>query len=461
MSLQRRLLLYLLICAPLVWTIGMLVSVSRARHEVNELYDSEMIRLARQVQGTLASLPPGSASARELAVSQGDIGAADVDDFAIAVWDATGKMLVIDRDGDGGQLIRRAGASGFIDDQVGGDRWRIYYLPSASGEWLVATGQKSYERDEVVYSLTLSQLLPWLVVLPLLLLAMAWAVRRALAPVLELSDELRARAAEDLRPLSDELAPHELKPLVGAMNGLFTRIDATLARERRFTADAAHELRTPLAVLRAQWDVVRGASDSASRVVAERKLSTGLDRMDRLVTQLLALAGVETGLEKTERPLGIEVAWHGIVEQAVSDCLPTAERRRIEIECSWPPSKTHPFPLLGDAHLLTVLLRNLLDNAVRYAPRGSIARLIFAADSLTVENDGEPLGAEQLARLGERFYRPEGQDESGSGLGISIVQRIAALQGLTVSFGAKGDGRGVRVVVGYAMPTRTRGATSP
>ena len=461
MSLQRRLLLYLLICAPLVWTIGMLVSVSRARHEVNELYDSEMIRLARQVQGTLASLPPGSASARELAVSQGDIGAADVDDFAIAVWDATGKMLVIDRDGDGGQLIRRAGASGFIDDQVGGDRWRIYYLPSASGEWLVATGQKSYERDEVVYSLTLSQLLPWLVVLPLLLLAMAWAVRRALAPVLELSDELRARAAEDLRPLSDELAPHELKPLVGAMNGLFTRIDATLARERRFTADAAHELRTPLAVLRAQWDVVRGASDSASRVVAERKLSTGLDRMDRLVTQLLALAGVETGLEKTERPLGIEVAWHGIVEQAVSDCLPTAERRRIEIECSWPPSKTHPFPLLGDAHLLTVMLRNLLDNAVRYAPSGSIARLIFGAQSLTVENDSEPLSGEQLARLGERFYRPEGQKETGSGLGISIVQRIAALQGLTVSFGAKDDGSGVRVVVGYAMPTRTRGATSP
>jgi len=462
MSLQRRLLLYLLICAPLVWTIGMLVSVSRARHEVNELYDSEMIRLARQVQATLASLPPGSAPVRGLGVSQGDIGAADVDDFAIAVWDAAGKMLVIDRDGDGVQLVRRAGAGGFFDDQVGSDRWRVYYLQSDDGQWLVATGQKSYERDEVVYSLTLSQLLPWLVVLPLLLLAMAWAVRRALAPVLELSDELRARAAEDLRPLSDELAPHELKPLVGAMNGLFTRIDATLARERRFTADAAHELRTPLAVLRAQWDVVRGASDSASRVVAERKLSTGLDRMDRLVTQLLALAGVETGLEKTERPLGIEVAWHGIVEQAVSDCLPTAERRRIEIECSWPPSKTHPFPLLGDAHLLTVLLRNLLDNAVRYAPSGSVARLTFGADSVTVENDGEPLGEAQLARLGERFYRPEGQNESGSGLGISIVQRIASLQSLTVSFGAKGDGRGVRVVVGYAMPTRPKKrATSP
>jgi two-component system sensor histidine kinase QseC len=110
---------------------------------------------------------------------------------------------------------------------------------------------------------------------------------------------------------------------------------------------------------------------------------------------------------------------------------------------------------------LTVLLRNLLDNAVRYAPSGSVTRLIFGAENLTIENGGEPLAAEQLARLGERFYRPEGQLESGSGLGVSIVQRIASLHGLTVSFGAKDDGRGVRVVVGYAMPTRTRGTTSP
>jgi len=459
-SLQRRLLVYLLICAPLVWTIGMVVSVSRARHEVNELYDSELIRLARQVQATLASLPPGSAPSPGLSMSTGDIGAADVDDFAIAIWNGEGKIFASDRERDRPQLVRRAGASGFIDDRIGDDLWRVYYLPSPHGEWLVAAGQKSYERDEVVYSLTLSQLLPWLVLLPVLLLAMTWAVRRALAPVRELSDDLRGRAAEDLRPLPDELAPHELRPLVSAMNGLFTRIDATLARERRFTADAAHELRTPLAVLRAQWDVVRGSSDSDSRFVAERKLSIGMDRMDRLVTQLLALAVVESRLE-TQRPAMGEVSWPRIVEQAVSDCLPIAERRHIEIECSWPPSKTHPFPLLGDEHLLTVLLRNLVDNAVRYAPTGSVARVVFGVDSMAVENDGEPLGVEQIARLGERFYRPEGQNESGSGLGISIVQRIASLQGLTVSFGANDDGRGVRVVVGYAMATSTRGLTSP
>jgi len=137
-SLQRRLLVYLLICAPLVWTIGMVVSVSRARHEVNELYDSELIRLARQVQATLASLPPGSAPSPGLSMSTGDIGAADVDDFAIAIWNGEGKIFASDRERDRPQLVRRAGASGFIDDRIGDDLWRVYYLPSPHGEWLVA-----------------------------------------------------------------------------------------------------------------------------------------------------------------------------------------------------------------------------------------------------------------------------------------------------------------------------------
>ena len=446
MSLQRRLLLYLLICAPLVWTIGMLISVSRARHEVNELYDTEMIRLARQIQAMLVSLPPGPARADSALPPQGNAGAAEVSDFTVAVWDAQGRLLNLD--GEAAQLTHRPQASGFFDENLDGDRWRVYYLPSAGDGWLVASGQKAYERDELVYSLTLSQLLPWFLVLPVLLLVMAWAVKQALQPVRELSDELRSRAAEDLRPLPDGQAPQELKPLVEAMNGLFTRIDATLARERRFTADAAHELRTPLAVLRAQWDVVRRAASGAERAAAERKLSSGMDRLDRLVTQLLALAGVEARLAMRDDATR-DVSWPGIVEQAVSDCLPTAERRGVEIECLWPPSKIHPFPLRGDAHLLTMMLRNLLDNAVRYGPPGSVARVSFDADSLVVENDGEPLSDEQLARLGERFYRPEGQQESGSGLGISIVQRIAALHRLDVSFRARDDDRGVRATVRY------------
>ena len=434
MSLQRRLLVYLLLCAPLVWALALLASADRARHEVNELFDSEIIRLARQVQATLAGVQLEGGSELSPPAS----GEADLRDLAVAVWDAEGKVLMVDREGV--QLPRRSDAAGFVGLTLQGDRWRVYYLQAPNGEWLVAAGQREYERDELVWNLLGSQLVPWLAVLPVLLVAMAWAVRQALAPVRQITDELHGRGADALQPMAAERAPAELRPLLQAMNGLFGRIEATLARERRFTADAAHELRTPLAVLRAQWDVLRQARDEAERAQAVARLGAGLDRMDRLVAQMLALAR----LEATDRlPTVQPIAWPPLVEQAMSDVLPLAERRRIDLACDWPPAGQPVFALRGDPGLLAVLLRNLLDNAVRYAPEGSGVVLRFSAGGLSVENEGPPLPAEVLAHLGERFHRREGQAESGSGLGVSIVQRIAQLHGLRLDYRARPDGQGV------------------
>jgi two-component system sensor histidine kinase QseC len=447
-SLQRRLLVYLLVCAPVVWAAALVVSIQRARHEVNELFDTELIRLARQVLVALHPDVAGGLAPGATPPAPGNTGAAEVEDLGLAVWDAQGRLLLADR--EGARLPRRPSASGFEDLALEGATWRVYYLRPADSQWLVAAGQKVHERDEIVFGLTSSQFLSWLLMLPVLLAAMAWAVRRALAPLRQLATELHERSADDLRPVPVAHAPAELKPAVTAMNGLFTRIEDTLARERRFTADAAHELRTPLAVLRAQWDVLRGAGNAAERSQAEQRLGLGLERLDRLVTQMLALSRVEAGRDIVRG----DVHWPGIVEQAFSDCLPLAERRRIELACEWPHEAMapgaldrHPLPLLGDTHLLTVMLRNLLDNAVRYAPAGTQVVLRMETDHLSVENEGSPLGAGQLARLGERFFRPDGQDETGSGLGLSIVQRIATLHGLRVRFSARADGQGVRVMV--------------
>ena len=451
MSLQRRLLLYLLICAPLVWGVALYESIKQARFEVNELYDAELIRLARQVQATLRPDAPLSSlshshSQPQPAKGSAESGAADVRDLALAVWDAQGALVL--SDSEGVQLTRHPDAVGFRDETLSGKPWRIYYLQSSTGAWLVAAGQRVKERDELVYSVTASQITPWILVLPALLIAMTWAVRRALAPLRELTTELQARDATDLRRITDAQTPTELQPLVHAMNGLFQRIEETLARERRFTADAAHELRTPLAVLRAQWDVVRRSAEGTEREQAEAKLTRGLDRLDRLVTQMLALSRLESTAEASGQwSLTTPVNWPLVVEQAISDCLPVAERRHIELACEWPHEGVSPLPLNGDNNLLTVLLRNLLDNAVRYAPEGSLVTLRVLADRLEVANDGEPLPDAQIARMGERFYRPDGQQEFGSGLGVSIVQRIAALHGLAVAIGARADGTGVQVTV--------------
>ena len=448
MSLQRRLLLYLLICAPLVWAVGLFFSVQRTRHEVNELYDSELVRMSRQVQSTLrpdllTSVPGGANMLPGLSEARGE---ADAKDFALAVWSARGGLVMSDREGV--QLPRMDGTGGFVDQLLGGKRWRTYYLQSSSGEWLVAAGQRSKERDELVYSLTVNQIAPWLLLLPPLLLAMAWAVRRALAPLNQLTSELTGRDANGLQRIDVDHAPSELKPLVGAMNGLFERIEQTLERERRFTADAAHELRTPLAALRAQWDVLRRCATEAERNEAAAGFTASVDRLDRLVTQMLALSRLEATLQLQQGlPRTVKVQWPAVVEQAMSDCLPIADRRHIELACEWPSEPGDVMPVAGDENLITVLLRNLLDNASRYAPSGSLVTMRLLKDRLEVENDGEPLSAEQLASLGDRFRRAEGQSELGSGLGVSIVQRIADLHSLLVEYGARADGRGVKVVV--------------
>jgi two-component system, OmpR family, sensor histidine kinase QseC len=328
----------------------------------------------------------------------------------------------------------------------------VYYLQSPAGEWLVAAGQKAYERDELVLQLTVSQLLPWLLVLPVLLAVLAWSVRRALAPVLGVAAELQQRQAHDLQPVPEQQAPDEVKPLLKAINAQFARIGELLARERRFTADAAHEMRTPLAVLRAQWDVVRRAGTQSERAQAEAKFSAGLDRMDRLVTQMLALSRVETQLPRgnTSEP-AIEVDWPEILAHAIGDCLPLAERRHIDFDCDWPDDRREALPMTGDPDLLTVMVRNLLDNAARYAPEGTTVAIRFSRERMQIENEGPAMPSEERQRLGERFRRPEGQKESGSGLGVSIVERIAALHGLTVAFGLRERGDGMKVVVGFAL----------
>ncbi len=430
MSLQRRLLLALLVCAPLVWAAAAAFSVWQARTEVNELFDAELIRLARQVQALTAAADAPRAAAP-------DRGEADLGDLAVAVWDRAGHPVLLDR--EGAQLHWRPAATGFVDEEIEGAGWRVYYLHSPDGARLVAAGQKVYERDELVWGLTLGQLLPWLLVLPVLLGAMAWAVRQALAPMHRLSGQLAQRRADDLTPVQAPGAPTELQPLLDALNGLLARTAGLRERERRFTADAAHELRTPLAALRAQWDVYRRADD-AGRSQAQARLEAGFERLDRLVAQLLALSRAEAAQDGLQRA---PVDWTALAEQVLGDSLPLADRRHVELACHWPPAGIAPFPLQGDAALLAVLLRNLVDNAVRYGAPGGLVSLRVDADALEVGNDGPPVPPEVLAGLGERFARPAGQAETGSGLGISIARRIAQLHGLRLVHRPGPGGRGL------------------
>jgi len=431
MSLHKRLLVYLLIAAPAAWLLALLLSINRTEHEVNELFDTQMIHLAREVQTSVLQLgerasttPPNAQPSGGEATSTGD---ADLNDIAIAAWDRDGRHLLVDAGSVA--MPHRPDVSGFVDTTLNQEPWRIYYLQAPDAALVVAAGQKLYERDELVWNLMASQILPWLLVLPVLAWAMSVAIRMALSPVLALTHNLNQRQADDLHALPVDQQPQELRPLLEAMNQLFGRVESLLLRERRFTADATHELRTPLAVLRAQWEVMQHASDEREKTQAQRQLAAGFERMERLVTQMLQMSR----LDATERlPQAQAVEWAPVLEQAVSDVLPLSDQRQVDLVCEWPDDPTSALPVVGDAVLMGVLLRNLLDNAVRYATANSTVEIRLSPEALVITNTVVDRAAERVARWGERFHRPPGAEQTGSGLGASIVQRVAELHGLHV-----------------------------
>jgi two-component system, OmpR family, sensor histidine kinase QseC len=443
---QRRLLVLLLAAAALVWAVTLTGSFLHARHEINELFDTQLIRLARQVRATLpadasAGLP-GAASDLPTPRHEGE---ANLNDMSVGVWNRDGQLVLADKEGV--VLPPPPAGDGFADLELRGHAWRVYYLGSGSGTWLIGVGQRVEERNELIRDLVLSQLSLWVLALPVLLGAILVSVRHALRPLRALAAEVEQRSPDELKALP-EAPSRELRPLVRAMNRLFGRVGDAIEHERRLTADAAHELRTPIAALQAQVEVAQLAQTEAGRRTALAALTSGIARLSGLVGQLLALARLEN-LETLSAPK--EVRWDRVMEQVLSDCLPQADRRGSEIDCTWPAAGAAAFPLQGDEGLLAVMLRNLVENAVRYARDGAHVQIAFEADRLRVEDDGPGVSDEALGRLGDRFYRPPGHEQSGSGLGLSIVGRIAQLHGLAVQIGNRAGG-GLQVVVTRAAP---------
>jgi two-component system sensor histidine kinase QseC len=250
-------------------------------------------------------------------------------------------------------------------------------------------------------------------------------VRRGVQPLRGLGQALAARRAEDLQPLHVDRAPTEMQPMLAALNALFERIAGLIERERRFTGDAAHELRTPIAAIRAQAQVALAAGGDAERRHALEATLAGCDRATRLVEQLLTLSRLEAGGGAVHGPVDLGP----LLRRVVAELAPASLHRQQRLELDAATGSV----VAGDETLLAVLARNLVDNAIRYSPAGAriAVRVAQEADGvvLAVEDSGPGLAPQDLARLGQRFFRVGGTEAAGSGLGWSIVQRIAAAHG--------------------------------
>lgn len=301
-----------------------------------------------------------------------------------------------------------------------------------------------HARDEIVEALGESLVWPLAAALPALALAIWLGVGAGLRPLGDLRRELARRGARDLARLDTARTPVEIEPLVTELNRLFGRIDEALERERRLTADAAHELRTPLAALSTQAQVARRAASDAARNEALDAIVAGAERAARLIEQMLTLARLESGQGEgaMQRSDLRELA-----RAALAEAAPFALTKRIDVALE----DSAPVEVAGYPGLLQILLRNLVDNAVRYTNAGGRVRVTVSGDSrvarLEVSDSGPGVAPQELARLGERFHRLAAAGETGSGLGLSIVLRIAELHRGRVRFAAGTGGMGLAVRV--------------
>lgn len=435
LSLRLRLILIFSLLALLTWSTASVVAWVMSRNTINEVFDTQQMLFAKRLATANLGDLLADESARSLPktkklVHHGKRGEQDDDALAFAIFDRQGKMLLNDGE-NGADFLFDEEREGFTDGERKGDddSWRLLWLTSPDGRYRIVVGQEWDYRRDMALGMVTGQLVPWLVTLPVLMLLIALIVGRELRPLRAVAAGLRRRAPDDETPLDARQVPTEVRPLVDALNALFARINALLVRERRFTSDAAHELRSPLAALRVQTEVVQLAGDDAPmREHALDNLTVGIDRATRLVDQLLTLSRLDSLSDLAELA---PVDWNELVTMTLAEQDKQAHAAGVTLryeQQGTPPARQ------GQTLLLSLLLRNLLDNAVRYTPKGGVVTVTLSERSLTVEDDGPGVTTEHLARLGERFYRPPGQEQTGSGLGLSIVQRIAGLHGLQVSF---------------------------
>ena len=371
--------------------------------------------------------------------------------LAFQVFSAEGALLLASDNAPRTPLA--AFAPGYADPLVDGQRWRSFVLRSESGRWYLAS-ERWDVRADIAGDIARGLLLPLAIELPLVAVLVWLAIRLASRRLRAVTGELERRAADRLQPIRESDAPVEIRRLAQAVNRLLAELDAALQRERRFTADAAHELRTPIAALRVHLENLRAAPSADAREQSTLALQRGLARLERLVEQLLTLSRLEPG---AVLPSLQAVDLLAVSQQVASELLDAGVGEGIELELDG----ERPVRVTGDPLSLGILLRNLLDNALRYTPAPGRVRLtvsvIDGRGCVVCEDSGPGIPPSERERALARFHRGLGSGVEGSGLGLSIAARVAALHGGELELeDATLGGLGVRLCLPLAEPgTRT------
>lgn len=338
--------------------------------------------------------------------------------LTLGFWQADGTPWLMGAEWNDAGPFPAPWEEGYRWQEYAGERWRVFSLRLDDGERWLSIGLRESFHDALSREAVLGYALPILVALPLLLLLVGVVVRRGLRPLASLSKQVKGRDARDLRHLDTDV-PRELKPLRDALNDFIARLDDTLERERRFTADAAHELRNPLAALKIHLDnALAGEPDSL------RKAQGGIERLQRVVEQLLTLASLDRQEVAPTESLDLQA----LVQELTAEHWPLAEARHQMLEVSG----LSRHRVEANAIELGILLRNLLDNALRHTPVGGTIEVASGEEPegvwLAVRDTGPGIPEALLGTVTERFWRNADQSVGGSGLGLAIAAELARRQ---------------------------------
>lgn len=440
-TLRATLLRWLLVPLTLLLVVDALGSLVVARRLSDRIYDGELLEIAREL--ALHVHPNGSFdlekdAERTLLLDQ-------YDQVAYAV--RAGATTIA---GDAAVPLppRTRTEPMFYDAQLGGERVRVAAVTTtASGAPVtVAVAETRVKREDLVHAIMLGVILPQLLLIVIAGIALWIGVARGLTPLAKLQQAVAARSHVDLSPIEVPRAPAEVRPLLTSINDLMTRLNEILTFQTRFIADAAHQLRTPVAGLKAHVEVALREDDPTQARQSIAHLYTAVERMSRLVAQLLSLARNEpttvrhvvlAPLDLTKLAFDVTMEW-----------VPEAYRKNIDL--GFDGAEPH-VTIDGDAPRLTELINNLLDNAIRYSREGGrvTVHVTGTPPRLSVSDDGPLIPVEERERIFERFHRLLGSHTGGSGLGLAIVQEIAKLHGATIDLVEDSDGLGNRFTVTF------------
>jgi two-component system sensor histidine kinase TctE len=442
----------------LLWPLSVLVIWLVAQGIANRPFDRELGELARTLSRRVAVVAvPASRKVAEVRVSLSEASAAILrsdpsDAVFFQVLGARGEWIAGDRDLPVPDEARApAGELRFRDDEVQGQPVRVAYLwlPAAgvganAVPPLVQVAETLDKRAQLTTEIARGVMLSQFAILPLAVLLVWFAVLRGFRPLNELQRRIRQRASDDLSPIDERLAPEEVSPLVAAINDLLARLDRSIAAQKHFLADAAHQLKTPLAGLRTQAELAQREVDAGGDAKAVKRslqqIARSSQRAAHMVNQLLSMARAEDS-EQARRVQSFNLV--ALATETVRDFVPRAMDAGIDLGYEGPETgDRHAVRLSGQPVLVREAIRNLVDNALQYTPRGGTVTVRLLADPfgqvavLQVEDNGPGIPEAERELVFQPFYRALGTEVDGSGLGLAIVREIAERHGGSVTIEA-------------------------